>query len=147
MSLAGQTRAIAASAGNHGLGVALAAQSLRHRGHRARSRRQTPEVKRAGIAALGATVEVSAASYDEAEAEARRRAAADPGLTFVSPFDDDHVIAGNGGLLAARSWPSSPTSTPSSPPSAAAACAAAWASSWSPRGIARLGVEPRRTAP
>ena len=39
---------------------------------------QTPEVKRAGIAALGATVEVAGATYDEAEAEARRRAADDP---------------------------------------------------------------------
>ena len=61
---------------------------------------QTPEIKRAGIAALGAEVEVAGATYDEAEAEARRRAAADPGLVFVSAFDDDHVIAGNGGLLA-----------------------------------------------
>ena len=61
---------------------------------------QTPEVKRAGIAALGARVEVGGATYDEAEAVARQRAGADPGLVFVSAFDDDHVIAGNGGLLA-----------------------------------------------
>jgi threonine dehydratase len=61
---------------------------------------QAPELKRAGIAALGAKVEVAGATYDEAEAEARRRAAADSGLVFVSAFDDDHVIAGNGGLLA-----------------------------------------------
>jgi threonine dehydratase len=61
---------------------------------------QTPEVKRTGIAALGAKVEVAGGTYDEAEAAARRRAAEDPGLVFVSAFDDDHVIAGNGGLLA-----------------------------------------------
>jgi threonine dehydratase len=92
-------RVIAASAGNHGLGVAFAARAFGVQATVLVSA-QTPEVKRAGIAALGATVEVGGASYDEAEAEARRRASADPGLVFVSAFDDDHVIAGNGGLLA-----------------------------------------------
>ena len=92
-------RVIAASAGNHGLGVALAARAFGIDATVLVSA-QTPEVKRAGIAALGARVEVGGATYDEAEAVARRRAAADPGLVFVSAFDDDHVIAGNGGLLA-----------------------------------------------
>jgi threonine dehydratase len=92
-------RVIAASAGNHGLGVALAARAFGVEATVLVSA-QTPEVKRAGIAALGARVEVGGATYDEAEAAARRRAAEDPGLVFVSAFDDDHVIAGNGGLLA-----------------------------------------------
>jgi len=92
-------RVIAASAGNHGLGVALAARAFAVDATVLVSA-QTPEVKRAGIAALGARVEVGGATYDEAEAVARQRAAADPGLVFVSAFDDDHVIAGNGGLLA-----------------------------------------------
>jgi threonine dehydratase len=95
----GPKRVVAASAGNHGLGVALAAQTFGLEASVLVSA-QTPEVKRAGIAALGAKVEVAGANYDEAEAEARRRAAADPGVVFVSAFDDDHVIAGNGGLLA-----------------------------------------------
>jgi threonine dehydratase len=90
---------IAASAGNHGLGVALAARAFEIEATVLVSA-QTPEVKRAGIAALGARVEVGGATYDEAEAVARQRAGADPGLVFVSAFDDDHVIAGNGGLLA-----------------------------------------------
>jgi threonine dehydratase len=92
-------RVVAASAGNHGLGVALAAQTYGIDATVLVSA-QTPEVKRAGIAALGAKVEVAGETYDEAEAEARRRAAAAPDLVFVSAFDDDHVIAGNGGLLA-----------------------------------------------
>jgi threonine dehydratase len=96
---AGPKRVIAASAGNHGLGVALAAQTFGIDATVLVSA-QTPEVKRAGIAALGAKVEVAGATYDEAEAVARARAAADDGLVFVSAFDDDHVIAGNGGLLA-----------------------------------------------
>ena len=43
---------------------------------------QTPEVKRAGIAALGARVEVAGATYDEAEAVARaaRRRRSRPGV-------------------------------------------------------------------
>jgi len=92
-------RVVAASAGNHGLGVALAGRAFGIEATVLVSA-QTPEVKRAGIAALGARVEVAGATYDEAEAAARERAAADPGLVFVSAFDDDHVIAGNGGLLA-----------------------------------------------
>jgi len=92
-------RVIAASAGNHGLGVALAARTYDVEATVLVSA-QTPEVKRVGIAALGAKVEVAGATYDEAEAVARRRATEDPGLVFISAFDDDHVIAGNGGLLA-----------------------------------------------
>ena len=92
-------KVIAASAGNHGLGVALAARMFEVEATVLVSA-QTPDVKRAGIAALGASVEVAGATYDEAEAVARRRAAENPDLVFVSAFDDDHVIAGNGGLLA-----------------------------------------------
>jgi threonine dehydratase len=92
-------RVIAASAGNHGLGVALAACAFDVEATVLVSA-QAPEFKRAGIAALGAQVEVAGATYDQAEAAAKRRAEADPGLVFVSAFDDDYVIAGNGGLLA-----------------------------------------------
>ncbi|HEX4404768.1 MAG TPA: pyridoxal-phosphate dependent enzyme, partial [Polyangia bacterium] len=92
-------RVVAASAGNHGLGVALAARTFGIDATVIVSA-QTPEVKRAGIAALGAKVEIAGASFDEAQAVARARAADDDDLVFVSAFDDDHVIAGNGGLLA-----------------------------------------------
>jgi threonine dehydratase len=100
LALEGQgRRVIAASAGNHGLGVALAARTFGVEATVLVSA-QAPEFKRAGIAALGARVEVAGATYDEAEAEARRRAERDPSAVFVSAFDDDHVIAGNGGLMA-----------------------------------------------
>ena len=95
----GNKRVIAASAGNHGLGVALAARAFGVQATVLVSS-QAPEFKRAGIAAAGARVEVADATYDEAESEAKRRAAADPDAVFVSAFDDDHVIAGNGGLMA-----------------------------------------------
>jgi threonine dehydratase len=95
----GPRKVIAASAGNHGLGIALAAKAFNVQATVLVSA-QTPEVKRAAIASLGATVEIGGATYDEAEAAARQRTAADAGAVFVSAFDDDHVIAGNGGLLA-----------------------------------------------
>ena len=141
MSLAGQTRAIAASAGNHGLGLALAANAFGIEATVLVSA-QTPEVKRAGIAALGAAVEVVGASYDEAEAEARRRAAADPGLTFVSPFDDDHVIAGNGGLLAREILAQLPDVDTVIAPVGGGGLCAGLGVELVPRGIRVLGVEP-----
>jgi threonine dehydratase len=89
---------VAASAGNHGLGVAHAAG---HLGIAATV--VVPEtaaaVKREGIERRGARVIVDGATYDDAEASARRLAS-DTGAVFVSPFDDDDVIAGNGGDLA-----------------------------------------------
>jgi threonine dehydratase len=141
MSLAGQTRAIAASAGNHGLGVAMAAKAFGIEATVLVSS-QTPEIKRTGIAALGATVEVVGASYDQAEAEARRRAAADPGLIFVSPFDDDHVIAGNGGLLARELLAQLPDVDTVIAPVGGGGLCGGLGVELAPRGIRVRGVEP-----
>ena len=85
---------IAASAGNHAQGVALAAQRL---GCRAVIVMPvtTPEVKVRAVAARGAEVRLHGDNYDAACAEARRLEA-DQGLTFIHPFDDPDVIAGQG---------------------------------------------------
>src|SRR5262245_57684603 len=85
---------VCASAGNHGLGVALAARALDRRATVVVPK-TTPAVKRDGIAALGAEVRVTGANYDLAEAAARALAA-ERGVTFVSAFDDEAVIFGNG---------------------------------------------------
>ncbi len=85
---------ICASAGNHAQGVALAAQRL---GCKAVVVMPitTPRIKVAAVAARGATVELHGDSYHEAslhaKALARRRH-----LTFVHPYDDPLVIAGQG---------------------------------------------------
>lgn len=94
----GQTRVVAASAGNHGLGLAWAAQ---HAGKQATIVVPTnsPRIKRAGIIALGAELIVHGDGYDAAEAHARRIAKQTQAV-FVSAFDDDYIIAGNGGTLA-----------------------------------------------
>jgi threonine dehydratase len=141
MDGAGQRRAITASAGNHGLGVALAAGAFGIEATVLVSA-QTPEVKRAGIAAFGARVEVAGASYDEAEAEARRRAQADPSLVFVSAFDDDHVIAGNGGLLARELLAQLPDVETVVTPVGGGGLAGGLGVEVVPRGIKLCGVSP-----
>lgn len=88
---------VCASAGNHGQGVALAARHLNKRA-RVFVSGQAPAIKRAAIAALGAEVVVSGASYDEAERAARADAAR-TGATFVSAFDDPAIWLGNGVTL------------------------------------------------
>ncbi|MFI0402946.1 MAG: threonine ammonia-lyase, biosynthetic [Cyanobium sp.] len=85
---------IAASAGNHAQGVALAAQKL---GCRAVIVMPvtTPKVKVRSVAARGAEVVLHGDTYDEAYTEARRLEEACK-LCFVHPFDDPDVIAGQG---------------------------------------------------
>jgi len=134
-------RVIAASAGNHGLGVALAAQALNVEATILVSA-QTPELKRTGIAALGARVEVGGATYDEAEAAARARVVEDPGLVFVSAFDDDYVIAGNGGLLAREVLAQLPDVEQLVVPVGGGGLAGGIGVEVVPRGIRILGVSP-----
>jgi threonine dehydratase len=85
---------IAASAGNHAQGVALAAQRLGCRAVIAMPV-TTPEMKVRAVAARGAEVVLHGDTYDAACAEAERLAA-EWGLTFIHPFDDPEVIAGQG---------------------------------------------------
>lgn len=89
-----QRGVIAASAGNHAQAVAYHATA---RGLRARivMPLMTPLVKTASTAAYGAEVVLHGANYDEACDEALRLGRED-GMTFLHPFDDDHVIEGQG---------------------------------------------------
>lgn len=85
---------IAASAGNHAQGVAFAA---RHLGLRALivMPQTTPEIKVEAVRDLGADVVLAGDSYAEAKVrcdELRTGTA----MTFVHPFDDHLVIAGQG---------------------------------------------------
>ncbi len=85
---------ICASAGNHAQGVALAAQKL---GARATVVMPvtTPRIKVAAVSARGAKVVLFGDTYTEAHAHARSLARG-RGLTFVHPYDDPLVIAGQG---------------------------------------------------
>ncbi len=86
---------VTASSGNHGIGIATAAQ-----------RRGVPctvylpqdasASKQAAIARLGATI-VTVDDPDTAAAErAARAAAATDGLSYVSPYNDPRIVAGQG---------------------------------------------------
>jgi len=87
---------IAASAGNHAQAVAYHAGRL---GIRAQivMPLYTPLVKVSNTQGWGAEVILHGENFDEALAEARRRAAAD-GMTFLHAFNDAAVIAGQGTL-------------------------------------------------
>src|SRR5438045_3886412 len=85
---------IAASAGNHAQGVALAAHKL---GCAATIVMPitTPHIKIAAVEARGATVVLHGDSYSDAHAKALALQRAS-GATFVHPYDDPDVIAGQG---------------------------------------------------
>jgi len=85
---------IAASAGNHGQGVAYHASK---RGIRARICMPifTPINKVNAVSGYGAEVVLCGENFDESLAEARRLAQ-EQGLTFLHAFDDESVIAGQG---------------------------------------------------
>ena len=85
---------VAASAGNHAQGVALAASKL---GIKAKIVMPvtTPLIKVEAVRALGAKVVLSGDSFDEAAVRAAALVETE-GLTFIHPFDDPDVIAGQG---------------------------------------------------
>ena len=96
-SLSAQERArgvIASSAGNHAQGVALAARRL---GVRALivMPQTAPRIKVDAVERLGAEVVLAGESYDGAK-ERAQRLAAESGMVIIPPFDDEHVIAGQG---------------------------------------------------
>src|SRR6202040_4212458 len=87
---------IAASAGNHAQGLAY------HAGRRGIKAQicmplTTPLIKVSATKSYGAEVVLVGANYDETCEEAIRRSQQQH-LTFIHPFDDDAVIAGQGSL-------------------------------------------------
>jgi threonine dehydratase len=85
---------IAASAGNHAQGVALSAQKLGCRAVIVMPY-TTPRIKVDAVTARGAEVVLRGETYSDAYAEALKIAARRK-LTFVHPYDDPDVIAGQG---------------------------------------------------
>lgn len=85
---------IAASAGNHAQGVALGAKKL---GTKAIIVMPvtTPQVKIDAVKARGGEVVLHGDTYDDAYGYARQLEI-EKGMTFIHPFDDPHVIAGQG---------------------------------------------------
>ncbi|MBK1720822.1 threonine ammonia-lyase, biosynthetic [Thiocystis violacea] len=107
-AIARERGVIAASAGNHAQGVALGANRL---GIQATivMPRTTPGIKVRSVRAHGGKVVLHGDSYDEAYTHAMELVA-DRGLTFIHPFDDPDVIAGQGtiGMEILRQHPRPP---------------------------------------
>ncbi len=99
---------ICSSAGNHAQGVALAA---RKHGLRAVivMPTTTPSIKVDAVVALGGEAVLTGVTYDDANRHAVELAASE-GLSFVHPFNDPDVIAGQGtiALELERQWPRKP---------------------------------------
>ena len=85
---------ICASAGNHAQGVALSAAKLGCRAVIVMPE-STPNIKIEAVKRRGGEVVLAGASYDDAYAHALELEKAEK-LTFVHPFDDPEVIAGQG---------------------------------------------------
>ena len=89
-----QKGVITASAGNHAQGVALSAQKL---GCEATivMPETTPQIKVDAVRSRGGKVVLKGVSYNDAYDHAMELAAKD-NLTYIAPFDDPDVIAGQG---------------------------------------------------
>jgi threonine dehydratase len=85
---------IAASAGNHAQGVAYSAQKLGLRAIIVMPL-TTPRIKVDAVRSMGAEVVLAGDSYNEAKAHCDTLVA-ETGMTFIHPFDDPLVIAGQG---------------------------------------------------
>ena len=99
-----QRGVICASAGNHAQGVALAAQRLGCDAVIVMPT-TTPQIKVQAVRSRGAKVVLHGDSYDEALAHARKLEKQKK-LTFVHPYDDPDVIAGQGtvGMEILHQW-------------------------------------------
>jgi len=98
---------VTASAGNHGKAVAYVSRLLRVPA-RIFVPKSVDESKYRGMLAMGADVVRSEfPGFDETE-ELARREAASSGRLFVSAFDDDAIMAGNGGSLAVETLADAP---------------------------------------
>src|SRR6266576_484695 len=96
---------VCSSAGNHAQGVALAAKIHGIRAVVCMAENATP-AKLAATKGYGAEVVLHGTIWDEANEKAKELVR-DEGLTYLHPFDDEQLIAGQGtlGLEIVQDWP------------------------------------------
>ena len=96
---------VCSSAGNHAQGVALAAKIHGIRAVVCMAANATP-AKVAATKGYGAEVVLHGSIWDEANEKAKELVRTE-GLTYVHPFDDEQLIAGQGtlGLEIVQDWP------------------------------------------
>ncbi len=132
---------IVASAGNHGAAMALATQSLSI-ALEVVVPKGTPKTKLAKINAAGASITVFDGNYDEAEAHAIESAAKSC-TVFVSAFDDERVIAGNGDSLALEVLDQCTDIATIVAPIGGGGMIAGLARTLAPAGVVVVGAQPR----
>jgi len=100
-----QRGVVCSSAGNHAQGVALAARIHGIRAVVCMATNATP-AKIAATRGYGAEVVLHGSIWDEANEKAQELVRTE-GLTYVHPFDDEQLIAGQGtlGLEIVQDWP------------------------------------------
>src|SRR5947207_6997676 len=100
-----QRGVVCSSAGNHAQGVALAAKIHGIRAVVCMAENATP-AKIAATRGYGAEVVLHGTIWDEANEKAKELVR-DEGLTYVHPFDDEQLIAGQGTpvLETVQDWP------------------------------------------
>ncbi|MFE8070662.1 threonine ammonia-lyase, biosynthetic [Marinobacteraceae bacterium S3BR75-40.1] len=96
---------ICASAGNHAQGVALAATELGIKAVIVMPQ-TTPEIKVNSVRDRGAKVVLKGDAFDEAAAHAAELVEK-KGYTYIPPFDDEDVIAGQGTVAMELMWQTS----------------------------------------
>ncbi len=85
---------VAASAGNHAQGLALAAKELGIKAVIVMPR-TTPDIKVRSVKARGARVVLHGDAFDDAYAYSQKLVE-EKGMTYIHPYDDPEVIAGQG---------------------------------------------------
>ena len=133
---------VTASAGNHGAALALVGRELGIP-VTVYVPPRTPDVKSARIESMGADVIIAGADYDDAEAVARS-VAAQSGRVFVSAFEDDDIMAGNGGSLAEEILSQEPDTRRVLTPVGGGGLVAGLCQVLTRQGIDVIGVQPER---
>ena len=132
---------VTASAGNHGAGLAAAGLAAGvsvvvfvPQG--------TPDIKRNQILSRGGTVEVAGENYEASEIAARKLSKS-TGKPFVSAFDDEAVIAGNGRDLGEEILGQYPRLKRILVPVGGGGLVSGMAQSLQPRGVEVIGISPK----
>jgi threonine dehydratase len=131
---------VTASAGNHGAGLAQAAGLLDVSAVVVVPER-TPDNKLTRMRSLGADLRVAGADYDESERIARSLAI-EMAATFVSAYDDEEIMAGNGGSLGLELREQCPDVSKVLVPVGGGGLIAGMANALSPQGIEVVGAQP-----
>ena len=134
-------KVIAASAGNHGAGLAYAGREF---GVQVELfvPDSTPKNKCERMSGYGATLHLTPGGYDDSESLAKRKAK-EQSVPYISPYDDDAVIHGNGYLLGKEIHQQLPTVKTVVCPLGGGGMASGLGQYFAGKGVQVVGVSPQ----